>query len=254
MQDPSRICELHHSSGQRRIPYPLSNARDQTHNLMVPNRIRFCCAMTGTPIYLFLFRSNWHIAFRCTTNNLIFAYIAKWSQLVSLTSITMHGYKNSFLMKKRKIYSLNNFWIYRTALLTIVLMLYVISLWHFFFVCVWHLFYSWEFALFNPFTHFTHLLHPFPHPLPISGNQQSVLCVHELGLFVFILGVLCFVLDSTYKWDHIMFVFLWWTFHSAKCPWGPFVLLQMARFSSFLWLLICIPHSLYPFIHWWTLR
>ena len=40
MQDPSRVCNLHHSSRQRRIPNPLSKARDQTRNLMVPSRIR----------------------------------------------------------------------------------------------------------------------------------------------------------------------------------------------------------------------
>ena len=32
--DPSRICDLHHSSGQRQILNPLSEARNQTHNLM----------------------------------------------------------------------------------------------------------------------------------------------------------------------------------------------------------------------------
>ena len=46
--DPSRACVLHHSS-QRQILNPLSEARDWTHNLMVPSWIRFCCAMTGTP-------------------------------------------------------------------------------------------------------------------------------------------------------------------------------------------------------------
>ena len=30
-------------------PYPLSEARDWTHNLMVSSRIRFRCAMIGTP-------------------------------------------------------------------------------------------------------------------------------------------------------------------------------------------------------------
>ena len=30
-------------------PNPLSKARDQTHNLMVPSRILFHCAVTGTP-------------------------------------------------------------------------------------------------------------------------------------------------------------------------------------------------------------
>ena len=43
--------------------------------------------------------------------------------------------------------------------------------------------------LLTPFTHFTS-------PCP-AGNHQSVLCNSEL----------CFVLDSTYKWDHMVFVF-----------------------------------------------
>uniref|UniRef100_A0A8D1VUY0 Myosin light chain 1/3, skeletal muscle isoform n=1 Tax=Sus scrofa TaxID=9823 RepID=A0A8D1VUY0_PIG len=34
MPDPSHICNLHHSSGQCQILNPLSEARDQTHNLM----------------------------------------------------------------------------------------------------------------------------------------------------------------------------------------------------------------------------
>ena len=35
-RDPSCICDLHHSSPQRRIPNLLSKARDRTHSLMVP--------------------------------------------------------------------------------------------------------------------------------------------------------------------------------------------------------------------------
>ena len=35
MQDPSHICDLHHSSGQRRILNPLSKTRDRTRNPMV---------------------------------------------------------------------------------------------------------------------------------------------------------------------------------------------------------------------------
>ena len=38
-QDPSHICNLHHSSRQHWILNPLSKARDQTSNLMVPLRI-----------------------------------------------------------------------------------------------------------------------------------------------------------------------------------------------------------------------
>ena len=37
--DPSCICKLHHSSQQGQILSPLSEARDRTHNLMVPSQI-----------------------------------------------------------------------------------------------------------------------------------------------------------------------------------------------------------------------
>ena len=37
MQVPSRICDLHHSSGQHWILNPLGEARDQTHVLMDPS-------------------------------------------------------------------------------------------------------------------------------------------------------------------------------------------------------------------------
>ena len=36
MRDPSRVCDLHHNSGQRRILNPLGEARDRTHVLMDP--------------------------------------------------------------------------------------------------------------------------------------------------------------------------------------------------------------------------
>ena len=49
MQDPSCVCDLHHSSQQHWILNLLSEARDQTHNLMVTSWIRVCCTMTGTP-------------------------------------------------------------------------------------------------------------------------------------------------------------------------------------------------------------
>ena len=38
--DLSRVCDLHHSSLQLGILNPLRKARDQTHKLMVPGRIR----------------------------------------------------------------------------------------------------------------------------------------------------------------------------------------------------------------------
>ena len=47
-QDPSHIWDLHHSSWQRQILNPLSKARDQTCNLMVPGRICLHCATRRT--------------------------------------------------------------------------------------------------------------------------------------------------------------------------------------------------------------
>ena len=49
MQDPSHVFHLHHRSWQRRILNPLSEARDQTCNFVVPRQISFCCATVGTP-------------------------------------------------------------------------------------------------------------------------------------------------------------------------------------------------------------
>ena len=40
MQDPSCVCDLHHSSRQHWILNPLSKVKDRTLNLMVPSQIR----------------------------------------------------------------------------------------------------------------------------------------------------------------------------------------------------------------------
>ena len=53
MQDPSCICDLHHSSWQCQIFNPLSEARDLTRDLMVPSQICFHCATTGIPVFVF---------------------------------------------------------------------------------------------------------------------------------------------------------------------------------------------------------
>ena len=49
MWDPSRVCDLHHCSGQCQILNPLSEARVWTRNLMVPSWIHFYCTNLGTP-------------------------------------------------------------------------------------------------------------------------------------------------------------------------------------------------------------
>ena len=56
--DLNRICDLYHGSWQHQSLNPLSEARDQTHNLMVPNEIRFLLITTGTEINIFLINRN----------------------------------------------------------------------------------------------------------------------------------------------------------------------------------------------------
>ena len=56
-QDPSHICDPHHSSWQRQILNPVSKARDRTLNLMDTSQIHFCCATTRTLHWHFFFFS-----------------------------------------------------------------------------------------------------------------------------------------------------------------------------------------------------
>ena len=57
MPDQSHVCNLHHSSLQRQILNPLSEARDQTHVLTVASWVCYHWAMTGTPLLFFLISS-----------------------------------------------------------------------------------------------------------------------------------------------------------------------------------------------------
>ena len=59
-----QICDPHHSSWPRRILNPLSESRNCTSNFMVPSRIRFRWATTGTPDEMFYNCQNvlkWYI-------------------------------------------------------------------------------------------------------------------------------------------------------------------------------------------------
>ena len=58
MWDPSCVCNLYHSSRQCQIPDPLSEARDQTHNLMDTSQIRFHCTTMGTSKMMFLIKEK----------------------------------------------------------------------------------------------------------------------------------------------------------------------------------------------------
>ena len=48
-QDPCHICNLHHSARQHGILNPLSEAREQTYNLMDTSQVGFHYATKGTP-------------------------------------------------------------------------------------------------------------------------------------------------------------------------------------------------------------
>ena len=50
--DPSRVCDLHHSSLQCQIHNPMGEARDWTWVLMDASWVCYCWAMTGTLWYL----------------------------------------------------------------------------------------------------------------------------------------------------------------------------------------------------------
>ena len=52
--DPSCICDLHHSLGLHQILSPLSEARDGTCMLMDASQIGFCGATKGKRHYFFL--------------------------------------------------------------------------------------------------------------------------------------------------------------------------------------------------------
>ena len=61
-QDLSCVFDLHHSSWQRLILNPRSEARNQIHNLMVPSQICFCCTTARTPLVRY-FKLNVKISY-----------------------------------------------------------------------------------------------------------------------------------------------------------------------------------------------
>ena len=70
---------------------------------------------------------------------------------------------------------------------------------------------NWNFVHWITLSYFTH-----PSTNLFSGNYQFVLCIYSFDLFFFppffFLNICSFVhcfLDSTYKWNHMVFFFLW---------------------------------------------
>ena len=85
MRDPSRICDLHHSSRQHWILNPLSKARDWTCILMYTSQIHFHWATIGTPRFL-----SWLLQwFLCLYSSLVlsFSVTGKGSVFICLLGI-----------------------------------------------------------------------------------------------------------------------------------------------------------------------
>ena len=110
----------------------------------------------------------------------------------------------------------NNSRICNTVLLMIATMLYVTSPWG-----NKYLFYNWKFGLFESLCQF------FPHPISTSLLHflQPPIC-----------SVFFFLLNSTYKWDSTVFVFLSLSYSLSIMPSRSICVVPMARFHSFLWL------------------
>ena len=91
------------------------------------------------------------------------------------------------------------------------------------------------------------LLPPVPHPSALET------------LILLPMSILLTTLGTSYKWNHVVFVFSWMGYFTwCKCSQGPSMLMQMAGTSFFFtaefWSVVYMPHFPYPFIHQWKLR
>ena len=96
------------------------------------------------------------------------------------------------------------------------------------------------------------LIPPYP-----FGNHEFVFYVCEC--FSFVNMFTCNIFDSTYKWNPVMFVFVWLTSLSMIISRSIHVADKWPHYISFSygWVVfccICVPHLLYPFICGWTFR
>lgn len=110
---------------------------------------------------------------------------------------------------------------------------------------VTYLFYNWKFVCFDP-------LHPFHLPHSILLLWQPPIC----SLWIWALFCL---FDSTYRWNHAEFVFLW-LFSLSIISSGSIYVVADGRISFFLWLgsifsIVCVYINTSSFLslRQWTL-
>ena len=122
-----------------------------------------------------------------------------------------------FLVITFKIYFFSKFQFCNTVLLTTVTMLYITCSWFIYFI-------TGILYLLIPFTHFT-----YPANLLLPLATPSLFSISKIG-FVFF----CFF-HSTYKWNHIVFVFLW-VISLSIIPSKFIHVVANGKISFFLWL------------------
>ena len=97
---------------QHWILNPLSEAKDGTHNLMVPSRIHFHCATTGTPICGFLmnFIKRDQAVMLCVTARKL------WCQPCNFTDVPALGHRDFLWVSKQPLKWQLHYWAIEVAL------------------------------------------------------------------------------------------------------------------------------------------
>ena len=109
---------------------------------------------------------------------------------------------------------------YHRKMLSVTCMLYFLYLWLIYF------------AAGNFVPHYLPSPASFPYPL-LSGSCLLALCIYNSVSFL--LSLLIFFLDSAYKWNHTVFVFIWLISLSIT-PFGSIHIVTYGKISFFLWL------------------
>ena len=128
--------------------------------------------------------------------------------------------------------------------MTIFFLLYITSPWVIYYIIR-------GLYLLIPFTSFTDFA-----TLLLPGNHLFVLCIYESVFILFCLFICCF-LDSTSKIMWYLSFSVWLISLGIRCSLSIHVVAN-SKISFFYGWVVChctsIPHLLYPFIYWWTLR
>ena len=105
-QDPSGVCNLHHISQQQQILNPLSKARNQTCNLMVPSQIRQPLSHDGNSqnnfyiLFLVIFLFLQSILLPISLGLLALRFLLEWCILFHLFTFSLCTYIHTIFVFK----------------------------------------------------------------------------------------------------------------------------------------------------------